>query len=172
MDFICNNTCRVWQERKDYWGKVRGGQKRGHSKECEPGQGCQKRWAVQGGTGGSLWHLCSSGTGVEQSRRDALCWQKVPVVCPLQEEGECRLDPPCQSLAILGSWACSLQPQAAMIAKGFEFLIPCRAVGILAAFCVENCIFEPSPPFKPQFSPTPAQRGACSPQDSCSLLLT
>lgn len=80
MDFICNNTCRVWQKRKDDWGKARGG---------VPARAVSLARAVRGDgqcrvAQGSPWHPCASGTGVEQSRRDALCWQKVPILCPLQ----------------------------------------------------------------------------------------
>lgn len=107
----------------------------------------------------------TGGFGLDQSRRAALCLQKVPSVVSLaggRAAEQHRLDPPCQSLAILGSWACSLLAWGAVIAEGFEPLISCRALGLSAAFCVENSIFEPRLPFRPHCSPPPLLRDVLS----------
>lgn len=137
--------------------------RRGRMTGGRRGEGSQQGlWAWPGlseGMGSAGWHREAHGTRVPVG----LGWNRAGGMLSAGRKSQCcvpcRLDPPCQSLAVLGSWACSLLVWAAVIAEGFEPLIPCRPVAISAAFGVEICIFEPSLHFKAQFSPSPAQGG-------------
>lgn len=91
MNYICNNTCSVSEEER-LLGKGKGRRGVVYSRReptaCEPGQGCQRRWAVQGGTGGSPWHLCSSGTGSGTEQESCSLPAESPQCCvPCRRKG-------------------------------------------------------------------------------------
>lgn len=147
MNYICNNTCSVSEEER-LLGKARA--EEGLFTVAESPQPVSLARAVRGhghcrvAQGETHGPCAPVGLGLGQSRRAALCLQKVPSVVSLaggKAAEQCRLDPLCHSLAILGSWSCSLLAWGAVVAEGFELLIPRRAVGLSAAFCAENCIF-------------------------------
>lgn len=89
------------------------------------------------------------GLGLEQGRRAALCGQKAPSALSLaggRAAERPSLDPPRQGLHFGELGFCSLLAWGAVIAEGFEFLVPCRAVVFELHFVWKAVFLSPDYP--------------------------
>lgn len=159
-------------------GQGRTGVIHGHSEPtaCEPGQGWQRGWAEQGGTGGSPWQLCPSGIGSGSEQGAALCLQGVPSVCPLQEEGQWSIPGWILHARAWQFWEAGLAPcwpGVQWLQKALNSFCHAELWVFQLHFVWKSVILSPGSPSGLTVSPAPAQRCECSLRGSCtSLLLT